>query len=157
MNAEKISPLKKDEFKTYLLEVSDISEIRLDVIKNRIKYIDNLLGSFKQPPTEGDFLLIVMNGIPNSWFALSSNLLKINIGREESSDIVLKDPKASRMHCRLMKNGNNWLIEDNKSKNGIFVNGNKITERLLCEGDIIRIGTIELVYINNKKPDYANP
>ena len=54
-----------------------------------------------------------------------------------------------------MKNGDNWLIEDNKSQNGIFVNGKKITERLLCEGDIIRIGTIELIYINNKKPDFV--
>ena len=94
-----------------------------------------------------------MNGKPHSWFNLSSDLL--NIGREESSDIVLKDPKASRRHCRLMKNGDNWLIEDNKSQNGIFVNGKKITERLLCEGDIIRIGTIELIYINNKKPDFV--
>ena len=153
MNAENISPLKKDEFKTYLLEVSDISEIRLDVIKNRIKYIDNLLGSFRQPPTEGDFLLIVMNGKPHSCFNLSSDLL--NIGRDESSDIVLRDPKASRRHCRLMKNGNNWLIEDDKSQNGIFVNGKKTPERLLCEGDIIRIGTIELIYINNKKPDFV--
>ncbi|MFA6567527.1 MAG: FHA domain-containing protein [Victivallales bacterium] len=153
MHAKKTIPLKKDELKTYLLEVSDIGEIRLDAIKNRIKGIDDLLESFGQPPSEGDFLLVVMNGKPHSWFPLSSDL--INIGREESSDIILEDPKTSRSHCQIRKKGNNWLIEDKKSRNGIFVNGKKITERLLCEGDIIRIGKIELIYINNRKPDFV--
>ncbi len=153
MNAEKIGALKKDEFKTYLLNVSDLGEISLDAVKNRIQYIDNLLESFGQPPSEGDFLLIVMNGKPRSWFTLPPGVL--NIGREESSDIVLEDPSASRRHCQIRKDRNNWLVEDKKSKNGIFVNGKKTTERLLCEGDIIRIGTVELIYINNRKLDFV--
>lgn len=153
MNAEKINVLKKDDFKTCLLKVSEMGAISLDAVKNRIQYIDDLLGSFGQPPSEGDFLLIVRKGKPHSWFTLSPGL--INIGRENSSDIVLEDPKASRRHCQIRKNSNNWVIEDKNSQNGIFVNGKKMTERLLCEGDIIRIGTVELIYINNKKPEFV--
>ena len=152
MNASKMAALKKDEFKTYLLSISDMSEIILDMVKNRIKHIDDFMESFGQPPSEGDFLLIVRDGKPRSWFSLSSGPL--SVGRGKSSDIVLEDPTASRNHCLIRKDSDNWLIEDRKSQNGIFVNGKKITERVLCEGDIIRIGTIELIYINNKKLDY---
>jgi hypothetical protein len=147
MKAVKMGFLKKDDFKTYMLEVSDMGEIGLDAVKNRIKYIDSFLESFGQPPSEGDFLLIVVKGKPHSWFTLLSDTL--NIGREESSDIVLQDPKASRRHCQIRKDSNNWLIEDRKSQNGTFINGKKMTERILCEGDIIRIGAVELIYINN--------
>lgn len=153
MNAEKNGALKKEDFKTILLAVSDISEIGLDAVKNRIKYIDGLLDSFEPPPSEGDFLLMVRKGKPHSWFALSRGLM--NIGREEFSDILLEDPKASRRHCQIRKENDNWLLEDKKSQNGIFINGRKMTERLLCEGDIIRIGTYELIYIKNRKPDFV--
>lgn len=147
MNAEKIGAFKKDEFKTCLLQVIDMSEISLDAVKNRIQYIDNLLESFVPPPSEGDFLLIVRKGKPRSWFTLLQALY--NIGREESSDIVLEDPKVSRSHCQIRQDGSNWLLVDKKSQNGIFINGRKMTERILCEGDIVRIGTYELIYINN--------
>ena len=147
MSSEKMIALKKDEFKTYLLGVSDIGEISLDAVKNRIQYIENLMESFGPPPSEGEFLLVVTNSKPSSWFPLASNVF--NIGRDKSSDIVLEDAKASRRHCQIRKDRGNWMIEDRNSQNGIFVNGKKTTERLMCEGDIIRIGTIELIYINN--------
>ena len=153
MNGDKMGAIKKDDFKTYLLNLSDISKISLDAVKNRIQYIDNLLESFGQPPLEGDYLLIVMNGKPCSWFILSPDIL--TIGREDSSGIVLDDPSASRKHCQIRKDGDSFLIEDRNSQNGIFINGKKVKERLLCEGDIIRIGTIELIYINNRKLDFV--
>ena len=36
----------------------------------------------------------------------------------------------------------------------VFINGKKMKKRVLCEGDIIRIGTIELIYISNRKPEF---
>ncbi len=149
-----IPKVKSDEFRTLLLETREVKEIGLDEVKNRIKHIDGLLGSFEQPPPGDEFLLIVVKGKPNSWFLLDSDT--VSIGRAETSDIVLQSSKVSRFHCHISRNNNSWLMVDDESKNGIFVNGKKMKKRFLCEGDIVRIGTgsVELIYINNKKPDF---
>ncbi|MFZ2656497.1 MAG: FHA domain-containing protein [Victivallales bacterium] len=149
-----IPKVKSDEFRTLLMVTSDVKEIRLDEVKNRIRHIDNLLESFDQPPSGEELLLIVVKGKPHTWFALESDL--ISIGRAESSDIVLQSSKVSRNHCHISRNNNSWLMVDDDSRNGLFVNGRKMKKRFLCEGDIVRIGTgsVELIYIRNRKPDF---
>ena len=149
-----IPKVKSDEFRTLLLETSDVKEISLDEVKNRIRHIDKLLESFDQPPSSEELLLIVVKNKPHTWFALESDL--ISVGRAESSDIVLQSSKVSRNHCHISRNNNSWLMVDDDSKNGLFFNGKKMKKRFLCEGDIVRIGTgsVELVYIRNRKPDF---
>ncbi|HBC86036.1 MAG TPA: hypothetical protein DCZ94_03690 [Lentisphaeria bacterium] len=147
-----IPNMKSDEFRTILLVTSEMKEIGLDEVKNRLKHIDKMLESFEPPPAGDEFLLIVAKGKPNTWFQLDSDL--INVGRAESSDIVIQSSKVSRNHCHISKDNNGWSIIDDNSKNGVFVNGKKMKKRILCEGDIIRIGTIELIYINNRKPEF---
>ncbi|HCE44498.1 MAG TPA: hypothetical protein DET40_13205 [Lentisphaeria bacterium] len=149
-----IPKVKSDEFRTLLLETSDVKEISLDEVKNRIRHIDSLLESFDQPPAGEELLLIVVKGKPHAWFTLESDL--ISIGRAEASDIVLQSSKVSRNHCHISRNNNSWLMVDDDSRNGLFVNGRKMKKRFLCEGDIVRIGTgsVEVIYIRNRKPDF---
>ncbi len=52
----------------------------------------------------------------------------ITIGRDADCEVVLKDPKASRKHCRLTRGEGGFMLEDLGSKNGTFVDGKKITE-----------------------------
>ncbi len=149
-----IPKVKSDEFRTLLLETSDVKEISLDEVKNRIRHIDKLLDTFEQPPACEDLLLIVVKNKPHTWYRLESD--RVSIGRAENSDIVLQSSKVSRNHCYISRNNSSWLMVDDDSKNGMFVNGRKMKKRLLCEGDIVRIGTgsVEVIYINNKKPDF---
>ncbi|HYE31228.1 MAG TPA: FHA domain-containing protein [Methylomirabilota bacterium] len=49
------------------------------------------------------------------------------IGRDASCDIIIHDAKASRKHCRLSRNGAEYLLEDLGSRNGTLVNGVKIS------------------------------
>ena len=56
------------------------------------------------------------------------------------------DPQISRQHCRVTVEVGRFTIEDLGSNNGTFVNGNRVTEAQLREGDIVRIGGVEMEF-----------
>ena len=73
---------------------------------------------------------------------------QIVIGRSPSSTLVLEDEYASSQHARLTPADGRWWIEDLGSRNGTFVDDERLTSpRELNVGDIVRIGqtTLELV------------
>jgi pSer/pThr/pTyr-binding forkhead associated (FHA) protein len=67
---------------------------------------------------------------------LKKNLL---VGRRESCDIVLRFSNVSAHHCQLYCNGGYWYVKDLKSRNGIKVNGSRVSEKRLDPGDEIAI------------------
>ena len=68
------------------------------------------------------------------------------IGRDEHVKIVLHTPLASRHHARVHVEGTLVIIEDVGSKNGTFVNGERIDQpRVLTLGDKIEIGGETLI------------
>jgi pSer/pThr/pTyr-binding forkhead associated (FHA) protein len=67
---------------------------------------------------------------------LKKNLL---IGRRESCDIVLRFSNVSAHHCQLTVNGGYWFVKDMESRNGIKVNGVRVTEKRLTPGDELTV------------------
>jgi len=65
---------------------------------------------------------------------------EVVIGRGEDADIRLEDGRASRRHSKIALTNGSFVITDLQSANGTFVNGEKITERALMNGDRIQIG-----------------
>lgn len=65
---------------------------------------------------------------------------KVVLGRGEDCDVLLTDLQASRTHAKILQDGNDYFLCDLNSKNGTFLNGVKIKERLLVDGDKIKIG-----------------
>jgi len=66
----------------------------------------------------------------------------IRIGREPNCQVMLDDPHISRQHAEILCRGDqDILIRDMGSTNGVFVNGKKVTEQQLRDGDKILIGT----------------
>lgn len=57
------------------------------------------------------------------------------VGRRESCDIVLRFSNVSAHHCQLFCNGGYWYVKDLKSRNGVKVNGVRVTEKRLDPGD----------------------
>src|ERR1700758_2291878 len=70
----------------------------------------------------------------------------VSIGREPSNEISLLDSLVSRRHCVIRREGQGFLLEDLDSRNSTFVNNVPVKERLLADGDQIRIGKSTLVF-----------
>jgi len=47
---------------------------------------------------------------------------------------------VSRVHARLVRAGPSWVVTDNDSRNGTFVNGEKVTRKVLADGDVVECG-----------------
>ena len=74
----------------------------------------------------------------------------LSIGREPATDIALEwDTEVSRAHAVLERVGASWtLIDDGLSRNGSYVNGERLRgRRQLRDGDAIRIGGTLLVFV----------
>lgn len=68
------------------------------------------------------------------------------LGRQEGVQVHIDDPKASREHAKVFKQGADICIVDLNSRNGTLVNDAKITKRVMHEGDEIVIGETRLRY-----------
>jgi hypothetical protein len=69
------------------------------------------------------------------------------IGRAPSNSITITDGSVSTNHACIRKTPEGFVIEDLKSRNGTFVNGEKVAEkRLLVDGDLIRLGKVILTF-----------
>ncbi len=61
------------------------------------------------------------------------------IGRRESCDIVLRFSNVSAHHCQLNVNMGYWHVRDLQSRNGVKVNGVRVTDKRIDPGDILSI------------------
>jgi hypothetical protein len=69
------------------------------------------------------------------------------IGRVASNTIPIQDGSISSNHARITRTDEGFFIEDLKSRNGTFVNGEKVTEkRKLADGDLVRIGKVLMTF-----------
>jgi len=68
------------------------------------------------------------------------------IGRASNNDIVVAHDSVSAHHAILKKDGESNLLMDLSSTNGTFVNGKRISEIHLVEGDLINFGPISFIF-----------
>jgi len=65
---------------------------------------------------------------------------KTTIGRTPDNDLQVDASFVSRHHAVLLLTGNQTVIEDLNSTNGIYVNGTRITRETLSDGDVVMVG-----------------
>ncbi|MBN1909714.1 MAG: FHA domain-containing protein [Pirellulales bacterium] len=84
------------------------------------------------------------------------------VGRRESCDIVLRFSNVSAHHCQLTVNSGYWYVRDKNSRNGVKVNGVRVTSKRLDPGDIlsvakhkyeVRYSPVELGAVGPPPPD----
>lgn len=61
------------------------------------------------------------------------------VGRRESCDIVLRFSNVSAHHCQLTVAGGYWYVRDMNSRNGVKVNGTRVTEKRVDPGDVLSV------------------
>lgn len=67
-------------------------------------------------------------------------------GLRRKLDLRLPGGTASTVHARLDRGESGWAVTDEGSKNGTFINGERITRAVLRDGDLLEIGATILVY-----------
>jgi pSer/pThr/pTyr-binding forkhead associated (FHA) protein len=82
---------------------------------------------------------------------------ELKIGRMPGLAITLLDAKVSREHCRLFQQSTGWIVEDLGSRNGTWVNAQKVKKRLLQPGDRMRVGQTEFEFAKAPKGAGAVP
>lgn len=68
------------------------------------------------------------------------------IGRQYNVNINIPDPSVSNIHAKVFRGPEGYVLEDMNSRNGTFVNGDRINRRVLQENDVIFLGAAEIVY-----------
>lgn len=70
-----------------------------------------------------------------------------SIGRQEENDLPLDDPLVSRKHATIRCEGEEFWLRDEKSRNGVLLNGNPVTATRLSDGDEIQIGEYRIKFL----------
>ncbi|HYT32407.1 MAG TPA: FHA domain-containing protein, partial [Thermoanaerobaculia bacterium] len=90
------------------------------------------------------YLYLTAPGMPAQKFLLDRPVT--TIGRSSMNDLPIADKMLSRQHARILRDGDGGLmIEDLGSRNGSFVNGERlVSSRPLKSGDRITVGGVTL-------------
>jgi len=78
---------------------------------------------------------------------------RVTIGRTAENDIQLKMAYVSRRHAVVLTEGDATRVIDWGSKNGVYVNSEKVKERYLSNGDIVSVGNAKFRYEERPKRD----
>jgi serine/threonine protein kinase len=102
------------------------------------------------------FLRVLTGSRADEIFGLSGD--PVIIGRELSCDFVLEEAVLSRRHCRVeRREDGKFHVEDLNSKNGTYLNGQKVDVSDLQPGDVIRLGACRLEFDHHREsgdPDH---
>jgi uncharacterized RDD family membrane protein YckC len=75
-----------------------------------------------------------------------SRSMILTIGRDPSNDLVLADSMVSRRHAVVEHRGSQFFLRDCNSVNGSVVNGDRVGERALRDGDLLAVGAMRLLF-----------
>lgn len=97
-----------------------------------------------RPATKGHAMLLLQTTHGPQPIPIESTML--TVGRGLSNDIILEDTRVSRHHAQLRYKTRRFWLTDLGSTNGTFINGERVTEAALRDGDKVSLGGLELTF-----------
>lgn len=93
-------------------------------------------------------LIAVAGPVPKTEFLLGDE--EAVIGRDVAATVCVNSRSASRRHCMVRRDGDQYMIRDLGSSNGTLVNGLPVTECILRHGDRIAISDSLFVFVTDQ-------
>jgi serine/threonine protein kinase len=93
-------------------------------------------------------LLVLAGPDEGRSFTLGGDVLLL--GRSRATDTHLIDPHVSRVHCQVVPENGKHVLVDFDSAGGTFVNGKQVNRHVLKAGDLIRIGTTHMQFVEEQ-------
>jgi pSer/pThr/pTyr-binding forkhead associated (FHA) protein len=84
----------------------------------------------------------VLELVPSGGAAIVLDKNRTLFGREVGCDVVVNDSSVSRRHAVVERRGDRWLISDQQSANGTFVDGQRVIQAYLRPGQELRLGSV---------------
>jgi pSer/pThr/pTyr-binding forkhead associated (FHA) protein len=112
--------------------------------KHRLDLVRQTMLELPKIPQTGAHLVMRAGGPPK----LLPLREETRVGSDPNNDLALGCEFISRIHCRLWHDQSDWLVEDLDSTNGVYLNGKSVKKAFLKDGDILQLGTVELVFLN---------
>jgi pSer/pThr/pTyr-binding forkhead associated (FHA) protein len=132
-----------------LREVSNSPSNKLDEIIAGLPAEDReVIAAIQASKSEKSMIIIARGPNKGSRFLVSSE--GVTIGRSSESDIFLDDITVSRLHARIAKVDDGFVLTDQGSLNGTYFENAPITERTMFSGDEFQIGKFHLMFIGSK-------
>ena len=134
---QELNTIKQEEQKR-IQEAENLKkeEIRLEDVERLVQEMKSL-GSFP--------ILKISNSGEELQYEI--NTPHVKVGREEATNtICVPNKNMSRNHFSIIYSERNYSIKDHNSTNGVIVNGYKIKDAILNNGDIIQIGDVTLTF-----------
>ena len=97
-----------------------------------------------QLPDAGQFLVFERDGRTET-IALEREWTRV--GRSLAADVRFDDPTVSRRHALIVRQADGVRVLDDRSLNGVFVNGERVDWRAVDDGDEILVGRYRLVFL----------
>ena len=93
-------------------------------------------------PERGFVLETIAEGSEDQW-RMSVQPLPFRIGRRAGLELVLPSNRVSKVHAEIFEQDGVLRIKDHDSRNGTFLNHERICESEIAEGDVIQVGEFE--------------
>ena len=96
-------------------------------------------------PAAGRFLAVESAG---EELHLPIDAAVTRLGRSPSADVTLDDPTVSRRHALIVQRDGAYVLLDDRSMNGTWLNGERVREAHLRDGDVIGLGAVRLRFLD---------
>ena len=94
---------------------------------------------------EGLFV-VVQGAKAGARYALDTNV--VTLGRHPRSDIFLDDITVSRRHAEVRRDGARYWVRDVGSLNGTYLNGERVEDGEMIDGNELQVGKFKLVFVH---------
>ncbi len=78
---------------------------------------------------------------------------RFTIGRSSNNDMIFSHMSISRVHCEIVSEGGEHLLRDLSSKHGTYINGARVEQAKLINGDKIQLGGLQGIALTFHKGD----
>jgi len=107
-----------------------------------------------EPSGDPNHTYLVLHSETSNKKVVLQKWLKVTIGRQGNSVIVIDSDKVSRQHAEIRWDGSGYSIFDNNATNGTFVNGRRVHKRTRLRPPVtISVGNQDLQLLGTELPD----
>ncbi|OGQ06577.1 MAG: hypothetical protein A3G32_01635 [Deltaproteobacteria bacterium RIFCSPLOWO2_12_FULL_40_28] len=129
-------------------ELTDSGIIEVKMIKKVLSALESTASPYLEVLDEGVSTKKIIN--------FDEQMEELVMGRDPDCHLTLNHNSISRKHSMLTRKWGKIIIQDLKSKNGTYVNAERVSEIPLKDGDQIAVGAVKLLYRNPEEEDLTD-